>query len=274
MKITENETTVEKGLSKATCILASLNEDTDDAIYTFELVYPRFIHSEFMTHRVFSRNAQSSRATPTKALIQMVRESPVVPAAYTRNRAGMVGDADFTTQEDELADAIWHEAAKAAADKAEELMRLGVHKQHVNRLLEPFLYIKTVVTATDWDNFFYLRLAADAQPEIRDLAEAILKSKCLAKLESRGNHLPYLSEEDMSKYLTARQLKWVSAARCARVSYYKHDGTKPSVEEDLKLADRLYADGHLSPFEHPARPMEGQHANLHGWQSARNMMGQ
>ena len=33
-------------------------------IMTMELQYPRFIHSEFMTHRMFSRNASSSRAIP------------------------------------------------------------------------------------------------------------------------------------------------------------------------------------------------------------------
>ena len=38
-------------------------------ITTFELVYPRFIHSELMTHRLFSRNAMSSRAVPIQKMI-------------------------------------------------------------------------------------------------------------------------------------------------------------------------------------------------------------
>ena len=36
---------------------------------TMEVRYPRFIHSEMMTHRVFSRNAASSRAIPIKKMI-------------------------------------------------------------------------------------------------------------------------------------------------------------------------------------------------------------
>ena len=51
--------------------------------------------------------------------------------------------------------------------------KLGIHKQHINRILEPFQYINVIVTATDWDNFLNLRLASDAQPEMQDLARAI-----------------------------------------------------------------------------------------------------
>ena len=45
-------------------------------LWTFELTYPRYIHSEFMTHRVFSRNASSSRAIPVKRMIEQVRNNP------------------------------------------------------------------------------------------------------------------------------------------------------------------------------------------------------
>lgn len=44
---------------KAEVIADSLHEKTGTRITTFELVYPRFIHSEFMTHRIFNRNASS-----------------------------------------------------------------------------------------------------------------------------------------------------------------------------------------------------------------------
>ncbi|HEV2643681.1 MAG TPA: hypothetical protein VGT98_13280, partial [Candidatus Elarobacter sp.] len=36
---------------------------------TMEARYPRFIHSEVMTHRVFSRNSSSSRAVPIRKMI-------------------------------------------------------------------------------------------------------------------------------------------------------------------------------------------------------------
>ncbi len=48
-------------------------------ITTFQLRYPRFIHSEVMTHRVFSRNASSSRAIPVIKLINQVEANPAMP---------------------------------------------------------------------------------------------------------------------------------------------------------------------------------------------------
>ena len=48
---------------------------------TFVLTYPRFIHAEFMTHRMFSRNASSSRAIPVRKSIEMVLNNPAIPSA-------------------------------------------------------------------------------------------------------------------------------------------------------------------------------------------------
>ena len=59
----------------------------------------------------------------------------------------------------------WRNAAKKAANSATTLLNLGLHKQIVNRVLEPFTYIDVVVTATDYANWFALRLDKDAQPE-------------------------------------------------------------------------------------------------------------
>ena len=39
-------------------------------ITTFLLTYPRFIHSELMTHRMFSRNSASSRAISLKKCLK------------------------------------------------------------------------------------------------------------------------------------------------------------------------------------------------------------
>lgn len=59
-------------------------------VTTFELEYPRYIHAEVMTHRVFSRNAASSRAIPIAKMIEQVRENTVLPT-WTQNEAGMQG---------------------------------------------------------------------------------------------------------------------------------------------------------------------------------------
>src|SRR3546814_11692600 len=58
-------------------------------ITTFALTYPRFIHSELMTHRVFSRNAASSRAIPIHRVIGEVIQNPARPVHWGRQQKGM-----------------------------------------------------------------------------------------------------------------------------------------------------------------------------------------
>ena len=45
-------------------------------LITYECWYPMVIHPEVMTHRMFSRNAQSNRAMPMAKLRQEVQENP------------------------------------------------------------------------------------------------------------------------------------------------------------------------------------------------------
>lgn len=52
---------------------------------TMHLRYPRFIHAELMTHRVFSRNARSSRAVPVEKLLS---EEAYIPH-FMKNQKGM-----------------------------------------------------------------------------------------------------------------------------------------------------------------------------------------
>lgn len=252
-------------------------------LWTFELTYPRYIHSEFMTHRVFSRNASSSRAIPVKRMIEQVRNNPVVPPKIFMNQKGMVGETEadpFTTTAFHV---LWEEAAENACKTAEMMERLGIHKQHVNRILEPFQFIKVIVTATDWCNFFALRLAPDAQPEIRELASAIYDemnryhNKDVGVLELDKEHivvsLPYITDEDIKEIGKEEYhlLMKISAARCARVSYNNHDGSKPDIEKDLKLYGHLYNSKHMSPMEHACIRDEDhrKNANLNDWKSLR-----
>lgn len=271
-------------------------------LWTFELMYPRYIHSEFMTHRVFSRNASSSRAIPVKRMIEQVRENPVMPPKVFMNQKGMVGETEADEVTTTAFHVLWEEAAENACKTAEMMERLGIHKQHVNRILEPFQFIKVIVTATDWCNFFVLRLASDAQPEIRQLASAIYdemnryrnddvgcaeffvdRKHCPDVFKHFGEDrvsyivsLPYITEDDFIEvgeddYKT---LMRISAARCARVSYNNHDGSKPDVKKDLELYERLLKGRHLSPMEHTCiRDIDyRKHANLTGWVSLRSLV--
>jgi thymidylate synthase ThyX len=242
-----------------------------DRLTTLQVEYPRFILPQMNTHRVFSRSYSSSRAIPIQKLIDEVRASPAMPVYWGKNKPGMQASEELTEEDIEYCKLEWIEAAINAADSAEYLLNKGLHKQTANRLLEPFLNVRGVITATEWDNFFKLRIHPTAQPEICKLATLMKEARDASTPKQLGDyemHLPYVSKEERSSVL-AVDLPKISAARCARASYNKHDGSNPSVEEDLELfnqlAKRPYTDKrgqvydindscHLSPLEHSAEP--------------------
>lgn len=126
-------------------------------ITTFKLTYPRIIHSELMTHRVFSRNAASSRAVPVKKMIEFVRNNMFTPLAVQKSHKGMQGSDYFEGVELEQAKQLWIESAELALQQAEKMEKFGITKQLINRILEPYQYYQVLVTATEWENFFKLR---------------------------------------------------------------------------------------------------------------------
>lgn len=245
-------------------------------ILTFELTYPRFIHAEFMTHRVFSRNAASSRAIPVKTMIANISAEPAGPIYWGENKPGMQAGEEI--KDVEAAKAIWLESAKLACAQAEKMLELNVHKQVVNRLTEPFMHMKTLVTATEWDNWFVLRDHSDAQPEIRELAiqmRLAMDASTPQTLELGQWHLPYVKENEGN--LDQSTLLKISTARCARVSFLTHDGKTPDVEKDIALFDRLITSKpiHASPAEHQATPAYSSTAfsgNFRGWQQHRKLI--
>lgn len=247
-------------------------------ITTMELIYPRFIHAEFMTHRVFSRNAASSRAIPTKKLIERIKNDPAMPVYWGKNQSGMQAKEELDLDSINEAKANWMNACWRTMEFVETLEDLKVHKQITNRLLEPWMHITTIVTATEWDNFYFLRRDSDAQPEIQALANAMWLAHQNARpieLKLDQWHLPYITNWPTDPNpLDLETLKKCSVARCARVSYLTHDGAEPSVEKDLALFSKLVErdssnkPGHWSPLEHIARPLfdlNEQSGNFYGW---------
>ena len=238
---------------------------------TLEVTFPRFVLSEFNTHRNFSRNSASSRAVPTSKLLEKVANEPVLPLEWGRNKAGMSADDVLTSEEEAQAKAIWLSARDAALDHARQLLELKVHKQELNRVLEPFLWHTVIVTSTEWDNFFTLRCAPTAQPEIREAAQRMrtaLTASTPAPVGYGEWHLPLVQDDERTFDIETQ--KKISAARCARVSYLTHSGTR-EIEKDIELHDRLKHDRHLSPFEHVATPAHDAvfYANVRGWTQMR-----
>jgi thymidylate synthase ThyX len=244
---------------------------------TLEVRYPRFIHSEMMTHRVFSRNAASSRAIPIKKMIAAVREEPALPVYWGRNQTGMSAREAVGPDIEERARAEWHAALDDALLHAERLSAqdIDLHKQLVNRLLEPFAWITVIITATEWANFFTQRCHPDAQPEIKHIADLMLaqyRASTPLPVASGRWHLPLIMDDERA--LPDEQLCKLSVARCARVSYLTHDGKRDHAK-DIELYERLVeggANGHWSPFEHVATPApdaQQRSANFFGWEQYR-----
>lgn len=249
-------------------------------ITSLQLKFHRFILPEFNTHRVFSRNASSSRAIPVSKMLDQVRNNPAMPVHWGKNQPGMKAREQLSGEEYEQSKSYWLQAAQQAADLAEEMNAVGLHKQVANRILEPFQHIHVIVTSTEWDNFFALRDHPDAQPEIQVLAHEmnIIMQASTPKILHPGQwHLPYVNEEEQRKYSLAETIK-MSAARCARVSYMKHDGESPALEDDLELFNMLvtrpYTDKfgnvltdndpiHASPVEHQATPDIKTQTSMH-----------
>lgn len=222
-------------------------------ITTFVCTYPRFIHSEVMTHRAFSRNAASSRAIPVKTMIKRVMEETAGPISWGKNQKGMQAGEELDEHASLAAESAWFAARVDAVRHAEQLVSLGVHKQIANRLIEPFAHMTTIITATEWGNFFSLRAHEDAQPEFQELAFRMLAAYTTSEPVPKGLgewHLPF-ADQYVEEGLHIALLLKIVTARCARVSYLNFEGLIEH-EKDYKLHDDLLVSGHWSPFEHAA----------------------
>lgn len=268
----------------AKVVLASRSKYSPD-ILTIHMRYPRIIHGEIMTHRVFSRNARSSRAVPVKTMLAEIRDTPFIPWHWGLNQGGMQASEEcnelvslpsypFTDSEVGVSrEAMWEFAANAAADTAEAFSAAGYHKQVANRLIEPFSWIDTLITSTSWANFFHLRDHDAAEPHFRDLAKLVrsaISGAMLTRLQAGEWHLPYITDEDRievhmiykdcapsveKEKAKLDKLLRISAARCARISYAPFDGDA-SIKKELARYDMLIGSDavHATPTEHQATP--------------------
>jgi thymidylate synthase ThyX len=247
---------------------------------TMQLRYPRVILAEVNTHRMFSRSSSSTRAIPLAKAIEDVKKDPFVPSYWGKNQAGMQAKEPLSKDDAEVSRMIWMANMYAVIKNVELLNRIGLHKQLAGRLLEPYMWTHTVVTGTSdaFSNFFWLRDHEDAQPEIRDLArlmKAVYVASTPTNLSNEDWHLPYVTAVEKTVFPIDDLIKR-SVARCARVSYKKHDNSDPSQEDDHRLYAQLieHQPIHASPAEHIARPdhiycgewaHRDLHGNLRGW---------
>ena len=253
-------------------VLADSTSPDGVRLTTIEATFPRIVLAEFNTHRMFSRNSASSRAIPVKVMLQKVQNDPFIPVWFGKNQKGMEAEVELDPMARMKAEAEWLRARDAAVRHVERLQMpdIDLHKQIANRLLEPWLWHTVIATATDWDNFWGLRCHKAAQPEMRRAAEFIKRAydaSIPSPVDYECWHLPLLQPGELvlpqpqgtsapvdGSLMTPEYAVKVCTGRCARVSYLTHDG-KRDLAADIDLHDKLLGNGHMSPFEHCARPM-------------------
>lgn len=249
-------------------IIADSESDDGNRMTTMEIEYPRFILAELNTHRMLSKNSASSRAIPVRAMHKHIRENTAAPVSWGINQPGMKAREDLVGADLSWAKYTWSKARDSAIDYAQQLADLSIHKQITNRITEPWMLMKTVISGTEWANFFWLRNHPDAQPEIQVLASKMKHAMDESNPEYityNEWHLPYVrsvrnrygtleyldTENNLMSLVDARV---VSASCCAQVSYRKSD-------DSLEKAQRVFAQliesvpAHASPIEHQATPM-------------------
>lgn len=264
---------------------------------------PKFIHQETLRHRLiyiedqlrgdwdFSFSVSSARAIPFQKLLEEAKDPSrqARPVIWGTEQKGMSPGEEISDNEPSdpawrglggktVANLLWDRAGEIISSYANALAKLGIHKSICNRLIEPFIHVNFLMTATTpgWMNFFGLRLDKAADPTLRAFTEECWKvwnESQPTTLQPGEWHLPFIEVEDIdfmfghpSGHLTPEELviwaRKVSVARCARLSYLSFETNKRStIEEDLKLYDRLVGSTpiHASPAEHQATPDEVLH---------------
>lgn len=224
--MTNNVTKLGLGCIKATIIKDSISRG--NRFTTFELEYPRFIHSEIMTHCMLEKNAASSRAIPVESMIKTIEDNPAAPISWGANNPGMQSKTLLDPDKKEVATILWSLATSSAITYARRLANrdgVNAHKQIVNRITEPFQVMKTVMSGTEWANFFWLRNHPDAQPEFQELARVMwecMEESIPQELQPGEWHLPYVDYADRKYFVSGVEYdletaKKISASCTAQV---------------------------------------------------------
>lgn len=254
---------------KVKVIADSINE-SGDRVTTLECEYPRIVHSELLTHRVFSRNAASSRAIPVKTMLKNIWNNKFIPWYWGANQSGMQAILQLTEPSKSIVKCLWYTGICINLIGSYLLSLFGLHKQLANRNSEYCSYIKVIITSTDFSNFLALRLHPAAQPEIADLAykikEALENSKPYLLKEGEW-HLPYIRHSLTGKHqifwiqdscVSLDVAKKVSVSCCAQVSYRTND---TSIDKAIRITDAL---SKSTPI-HACYSADTEVLTKHGW---------
>lgn len=215
-------------------------------LVTWRITAPRVILAEINTHRALSRSSESSRAIPAANRIAQVKEKPYRPLRYGARVKGMGAGDDLTAEKQRLAAGAFDAARRACIAAAEVMNEADLAKEELNRVLEPWALCRTVLTGTDWSNFYALRTHEAAHPAFRFLARAMWvaqRRSVATRLDYGQWHLPFITPVDRLRTTEYQFAAWCrierngsgrphdlidwesyhlarwSAARCARTSF-------------------------------------------------------
>lgn len=263
-------------------ILADSVNPKGRRLTTFLLTYPRFIHAELMTHRVFSRNAASSRAIPFRKLAGATYDEPAWPEKWGAEQKGMSMGGEISDPEG-LQCRLTRMLGYVHGNLCAYHENFGVHKSILNRYLEPWAHITTILTGTDegFANFFTLRANPHADDTFQVLAYRMLHAyqRSVVRTCRWGDwHMPEFHGGEWTNDLSTNIR--IAVARCARLSYLTHEGVFDS-KADIAMHDRLRDNCHWSPFEHVAQAVDqhrrsnwDNHSELCGWMQYRKAFGE
>ena len=272
-------------LITAKVIADSINE-TGQRLTTFELEFPRLILSECNTHGAIEKNTSSSRAIPVSKMLNHILEQNLKPIYFGSKKSGMQAGDELTGEGLDFVKCVWGSSLESAVEYAEMLDKAGVAKEVTNRITEPYQLIKAVWSATDWENWFNLRLEKDADPNICMLAYKMYEamSKSVPVLLKKGEyHLPYVGKYDIPvaysdlggyEYETGYNVFYYdkerdhtiehclsleeaikySVASCAQVSYRSEGMTLDKAEKIWNMLVKSEV-VHASPLTHVATPI-------------------
>ncbi len=229
-------------------------------LITLEVTYWRGVHAEHLRHRMFSFSVASSRAIPTRRMLQQVLWHPYCPESFGRLIPGMQSGEPLGPVAQWVCRRAWLLARWPVLAVVLLLLLLKVHKQWCNRLLEPWLWVTCIVTGGigAWEGFWRLRCHKDAEPHIRRMAEMtrdLVRGSEPKRLTVGDVHCPMVTDSDIDPSLPWDPEVWmmISAGRCAAVSYNNH-GSGTDVQKDYARAVKMRTASppHMSPFEHQA----------------------
>lgn len=248
--------------TSAKVILDSVSAIDGARLTTMEVTLHRFVLAELNTHRAFARNSASSRAIPVEKMLERFVADMAWPLEWPREQPGMQGGSELEGDDLQDAEELFQNIHNATALLIKDYLdkhpkkSTRLHKSVLNRPMEWGQWHKVIVSSTEWENFFEQRCSPLAQPEIRVAAEKMreaMEQSVPTRLGYGEWHTPLILPEERESYDLHTRMK-MSVARCARVSYDKHDDD-PDFEADMRLWKRLTDNGHNSPLEHVATPL-------------------